>query len=457
MTQEKLNTQRIAIIGGGFSGVALAAALHRYAKQPIEIYLFEKTGQFGAGEAYRTPYVWHLLNARAGEMSALEDDPEQFVRWLKTHAATYLDPAVPHARQFLPRMLYSQYLCNLMTTIFRDGSGKCQLHLIPDEITDLVHENNDTINLTTKNGKVYTVDKTVLAIGNNPPAPFPYTLPKTIRCIENPWDYTELKSIPSDVPVMIVGTGLSMIDAVLTLHHQKHRGKIYALSRRGLLPLPHTENCHKANVDVAMLPRDVKTMMKALRNAANEMVEVGEDWRAIMNHMRCNLQTVWLQMDKRNKKQFLRHVLSYWNVHRHRVHEKLYALLENMQQSDALQVVAGRLVGVNESGVLARLRHQQTPTVFPVTHIINCMGSSNSLNPNEQPLLTTLMQRGHVCHDELNLGLLTNLQYELMTADGNVLPRCYTLGPPMRGVVWECIAVPEIRKQCKELAERLLG
>ncbi len=456
MTKEKSNTQHIAIVGGGFSGVALAAALHRYAKQPVEIYIFEKTGQFGAGEAYRTPYIWHLLNARAGEMSALQDEPDQFVRWLQLNAATYLDTASPHARQFVPRVLYSQYLCSLMTTIFRDENGLVKLHLVPEEIVDLVHDAHK-IKLTAGNDKEYIVDQAVLAIGNNPPARIPYDIPANIQCIDNPWDYTALKDIPKEAPVMIVGTGLSMIDAVLTLHHQQHRGKIYALSRRGLLPLPHTETCHTATLNIANLPRDVKGLMKALRAEADRMIEAGEDWRAIMQQMRCNLQDIWVQMDERNKKRFMRHVLSYWNIHRHRVHEKLSALLTRLQQEGQLEVMSGRLAGVSEQGVTARLRHQHQPTVFPVTHIINCMGSSNNISATEQPMLAALMQRGNVCHDDLKLGLLTNRKYELITAQGHVLPACYTLGPPMRGVIWECIAVPEIRQQCKELAQLLLG
>lgn len=456
MTKGKINTQHIAIVGGGFSGVALAAALHRYAKQPIEIYLFEKSGQFGAGDAYRTPYVWHLLNARAGEMSALQDEPDQFVRWLQLNAATYLDTSAPHARQFVPRVLYSQYLCSLMTTIFRDESGLVKLHLIPDEIVDLTHDAHN-IKLTSSKGKEFIVDHSVLAIGNNPPARMPYSMPQNIQCIENPWDYTALKNIPKDAPVMIVGTGLSMIDAVLTLHHQHHRGKIFALSRRGLLPLPHTEHCHTAKLDINNLPRDVKSLMKVLRAEADRMIEAGEDWRGIMQQIRCNLQDIWAQMDERNKKRFMRHVLSYWNVHRHRVHEKLSELLNKMQQAGQLEIMSGRLIGVSEQGVTARLRHQQETKLFPVTHLINCMGSSNHISAKDQPMLAALMQRGNVCHDELKLGLLTNRKYELITAQGKVLPACYTLGPPMRGVVWECVAVPEIRQQCKELAQQLLS
>ena len=39
--------------------------------------------------------------------------------------------------------------------------------------------------------------------------------------------------------MVIIGTGLSMVDQALSLLNKGHRGPILAYSRRGLLPLPH--------------------------------------------------------------------------------------------------------------------------------------------------------------------------------------------------------------------------
>src|SRR3990167_3520289 len=104
----------IAIIGAGFSGTELAAALHRYVDHPLHVYLLEKTGQFGAGDAYRTPFPYHLLNARAGDMSALEDEPEHFVEWLQHHVSSQLETDAPVSRQFVSRVWYHQYLQTLL-------------------------------------------------------------------------------------------------------------------------------------------------------------------------------------------------------------------------------------------------------------------------------------------------------------------------------------------------------
>ncbi len=456
MTSVETLPQKIAIIGAGFTGVALAAVLHRYARQPLEISLYEKTGQFGAGDAYRTPYSWHLLNARACDMSAFEDDHDHFMHWVEVHAAAYFEKGVPHGRQFLPRVLYHQYICSLMARIFQDESGLVKLFLVPDEVVNL-EQMDGQVKLTMQDATSECYDQVVLAHGNNPPARLPCTLSAKMNYISNPWDYTALKNIPADDSILIVGTGLSMVDAVMTLNHQHHHGKIYALSRRGLLPLPHSEMSQACAFDALELPNKLLPMMRTIRAEAEKLSQQGGDWRAIICQLRHHLPSLWVRLSPACKKQFLRHVLPYWNIHRHRVHEKIYAELMRMQLYKQLEVLSGRLVTVEDQGADIRLRGTDHVTHLSIKHVINCIGSSNDVNPAEQPLLGNLMQRGDICLDDLCLGLTTTENYALKMSSGQVLPRCYTLGPPLRGEIWETIAVPEIRKQCRGLAKLLLS
>ncbi len=437
---------KIAIIGAGFSGTALAATLMRDMRQPLAIHLFEKTGQFGAGDAYRTPFAYHLLNARASDMSALEDEPDHFVQWLQRRATAKLEHDQPVHRQFVPRVLYHQYL----TELLRDNTQPGVLTKISEEVVDLEPQ-GDVIKVVMKNHESLMVDKVILALGNNPPSRLPFHVAADIHCIENPWDYTALKHIPADDPVLIVGTGLSMVDAVLTLHHHQHRGNITALSRRGLIPLPHTEHCAPIEFDVTTLPRDVRSMMKILRLEAEKITAAGGDWRGMLSSLRLHLPDIWKRTDEKCKKRFLRHVLPYWNIHRHRVHQKLYDLLMKMTASGQLEVLAARVLSAGDGKVQVSLRQSHSKITLPVKHIINCMGSS--FEPSEQPLLQSLLQRKIAHMDALKLGL--DVEDDL-SLKGKLSANCFVLGPPMRGAVWESIAVPEIRKQCKALAGTLL-
>lgn len=454
MTSDDPKTLHIAIIGAGFSGTAMAAALHRYTPQPLSIYLFEKTGQFAAGDAYRTPFAYHLLNARAGDMSAFEDDANHFVSWLQTHVTAKLSDDVPLNRQFVPRVLYYEYLQSLLHEIDGHCDAKVTLNRIPDEVMN-IETCGDQVRIITRHQPPVLVDKVVLATGNNPPAKMPFAMSSEMRCIENPWDYTSLNQIPADDPVLIIGTGLSMVDAVLTLHHQQHRGKITAVSRRGLLPLPHSETCAPVHLNFDAWPRDVRGLMRVLRKEAAALTAQGGDWRGLMSAMRLQLQTIWQEMNEINRKRFLRHVLPYWNIHRHRVHVKLHDLMMEMQAKGQLNVLAGRVLSAKQEAVEVRLRQSRQIESIPVKHIINCMGSS--FEPSEQPLMQSLLSNGLVRLDALRLGMSAAEDCALISSSGSVSTNCYVLGPPMRGEVWECIAVPEIRKQCKTLAHTLLG
>lgn len=453
MTSVNNASRKIAIIGAGFSGTALAAQLARTTHQPLEIYLFEKTGQFGAGDAYRTPFPYHLLNARAGDMSAFEDAPSHFSEWLSKHVSKELETDVPIARQFVPRIYYHQYLRDLLEETSRHPGGSVRLELIPEEVVNM-QAVGQQMKLTMKNRHELLADKVVLALGNNPPSGLPFPVADDIKCIDNPWDYTALNAIPADDPVLIVGTGLSMVDAVLTLHHQKHRGHITAVSRRGLLPLPHSETCSAVKMDTSALPRDVRSLMKTIRHEAKKLTDSGGDWRGLMSAMRLDLQDIWRGTSEACRKRFLRHVLPYWNIHRHRVHVKLYDLLTQLQQQGQLEVMAGRVLSAKNGEVKIRQRQSRVERTLPVKYIINCMGSS--FEPSEQPLLQSLLESDQAVFDPLQLGVEISDNYALKAASGNVSPHCFVIGPLMRGEVWECIAVPEIRKQCKELAKTLL-
>src|SRR5271167_2479843 len=89
--------QRIGIVGAGFSGTMLAVHLLREARAPLDIFLFDRAGAFGRGVAYSARSPQHLLNVRVANMSAFNDDPQHFIRWLwaKDDALGYAASSVP--------------------------------------------------------------------------------------------------------------------------------------------------------------------------------------------------------------------------------------------------------------------------------------------------------------------------------------------------------------------------
>ena len=449
---------KIAIVGAGFSGTALVAAFHRLSQQPVEIILIEKSGNFGAGDAYSTPFPFHLLNVRAQDMSALEDEPGHFVNWLDSSptVAKQLNPSQAIGEQFVPRFLYGDYLKQLLHTIQSDSSSKISLTLKADQAVDIL-PSIDQATVVLKGQQTFCVDKVVLALGNNPPASFPFPVSSEMKCIHNPWDYLSPKQITKDESVLIVGTGLSMIDAVLTLKHQQHQGKIYAVSRHGLLPLSHADVKVPYLLMQEQLPSTIREMTRYLRSKSKKYMRDGGDWRSIINALRAYAPSLWQKTDLSDRKQFLRHVLPYWNIHRHRVHNQVAEMLAQLSASGQLTILGGRILEVDQQAAHIQLRRRHDVTRIETKWLINCMGPSFSIHAARNPLIHALLSRGMVSVDPLDLGFAVSTSLALQETPEKISSLLYTLGPPARGAAWECSAVPEIRKQCFNLVKHLLN
>lgn len=452
---KKSNTLRIGIVGAGFTGTALAAHLHSLSSQPLDITLFEKRGVFGLGQAYSTPYLHHLLNVRSKDMSAFEHIPTHFTDWLIKNQkdVRFLNQNLPLSDQFVPRAYYGEYLQALLQEM--QFSKKNALRLEAGEII-AIEKQNSAYFLKMNGDKQFTFDKIIFAIGNNLPASFAFPITSDIQCLQDPWNFTSPSQIPSSDPVMIVGTGLSMIDAVLTLHHQGHQGKIYGLSRRGLLPLKHTDLLAVKEIDKQALQPNLLSLWQYLRKISKEAESQQQDWRPIINGFRKVFPAIWMRAAAKEKKRFLRHALTYWNIHRHRVPDDVAELLEMLVKKDQLEVFAGRIVQAKDQYVWFVERGKPHVIEREVKWLINCMGPSSQMQPNKQPLVKSLLDNHLASLDELKLGFEINEHFALINAEGSASNALYTLGSPAKGINWTCTSVPEIRQQCASLARHIL-
>lgn len=454
--QSRSSTATIGLVGAGFSGIALAAALDAATHTPLHLILIEKTGEFGAGDAYRTPYPFHLLNARAEDMSVHEHDPEHFVRWLASSplAAPYLSPLQPIAQQYLPRFLYRHYLQFVLAQLESAPRGKLTIARCHADIVNMAAD-GERHALITADGERIIIDHVVFCLGNPPVAAFPFEVGVGVNCIENPWHYTAMTKVQADANVVIVGSGLSMIDAVLTLQHHAHRGNIAVVSRHGLLPLPHAKHPQTLRFEGYVVPDTLPAMMCQVRKMATEFLQQGGDWRMLMNSMRLQFPSLWQTATVHVREQFLRHVLSYWNIHRHRVHASLHQQLITLQMQGRLQCYAARIETIANQQVTLRERVSGHLKIIKADHIVNCMGSGLHWKAKVFPVLDHLLALGLASLDDLKLGLAVDDDYALLMQNGQASTVCFAIGPLIKGVAWETVAAPEIRKQCVKLTETL--
>lgn len=221
--------EHVAIIGGGFSGALQAINLVRHGGPRAT--LIERRAVAGRGVAYSAAHPDHLLNVRAGNMSALPDDPDHFVRWLAA--------AWPGIGGFVPRLVYGDYLADLLATT-RAASGDT-LSLHQDEAVDIRLEDAG-VRVMLAGGAWIDADVAILAPGNLPPhepAPLANAALDPDRYAADPWAGDVADGLADTDTVLTLGAGLTMIDIALLLEARGFKGRIVALSRRGLVPRAH--------------------------------------------------------------------------------------------------------------------------------------------------------------------------------------------------------------------------
>ena len=421
--------------------------------------LIESKHDIGKGVAYSTDVDHHLLNVSAGNMSAFPDDPTHLLRWLNYNHAelSALLPDAVDASTFIPRKVYGLYLQSILEEAEATASSQVQIEYLSDEVVAVEPERNGAI-VKLQSNPQFWADKIVLALGNSPSTPFNRSSEQD-DCIRNAWSADALAGLELDAPVLLIGTGLTMVDMVVSLHNRHHRGNIYAVSRRGLAPLPHrATKPYPAFLTPETAPKNVRELMHRVRSEVKTAAARGYDWRSVIDSLRPITQSLWQQLPHTEQQRFLRHVRPYWDVHRHRIAPEIGAVVEEMR-SDQLSISAGRICEYQATteavSVTVYERQTKTNTVLSVSRVIACTGVEVDYRRSSQPLIASLRSQGLICPNQLGLGLDTTSNGAVLDANGTV-STLYTLGSPRKGDLWETIAVPELRGQAKTVAEAVL-
>lgn len=448
----------VAIVGAGFSGTLLAVHLLRTARAPLHVLLIERSGRPGRGLAYASASDSHLLNVRVANMSALPEQPGHFRDWLQArgHAAGLPDDG---GAAFVPRRVYGAYLEALLAQARAAAAEGVHCTLLAAAVTRLDRA-GDGWRLQFDDGDGRAASRVVLCLGNLPPAapcPLPATLPAG-RYVADPWQAAALTAIPPTATVLLAGTGLTMVDTLLSLLDQDHRGPVLALSRRGLLPQTHAPvaapwPCLRAQESFGRLPVLLARVRAGVQAA-------GGDWRAVIDGLRPHTQRLWAALPDAERRRFLRHLRPYWEVHRHRLAPPVAARLHAALAGGRLRVLAARLQRIDLTAdgrlhVQGRLRGGGTALTLAADVLINCTGPQCDFARIDEPLLRDALACGLLRADALGLGLDAGEDGALLDHDGRPQPGLYGLGPQVRGRVWELTAVPELRLAAAQLGARL--
>lgn len=464
-------TLKITIIGGGFSGAMTAYHLLRQDKVACAVTIVEpalNNKGAGLGLAYSTTCGEHLLNVSAAGMSALANQPHHFLNYARAK-----NPAVK-AEDFLPRMFFGQYVQELLNTAIADssskvGKNKCQLTLVKQQAVDI--EPTESL----KNKPKYQVilddqqslesDIVVLALGNlagKRPEWLDRLAITSSHYIHNPWNTKALAAIAKTESILLVGTGLTAVDKVIELKARGHVGKITAVSRHGLLPRHHLDlpELHPAQLaweEIHQLTHSALTTLKLVREKTAQAV----NWQAGIDSFRSVTQRWWGALALGEKRNFMRHLQTYWDIHRHRMAPSIAAKIDFYQKSGELVVLSGGIRAMKETEAdknsakveVAIQERRSEPQTLLFDKVVNCTGPQLKLKAIDSPLMANLHRRGLIAPDQTGAGINCQPCGKVIDSSGKSNNQLYAIGPLLKAVLLESVAVPELKGQAEELAQ----
>jgi uncharacterized NAD(P)/FAD-binding protein YdhS len=422
----------VAIVGGGASGTILAAQL---ARRGIGSALIDGSGRAGKGVAYSTTEPAHLLNVRAEGMSAWAGEPDHFANRFEAEGGD--------RRGFAQRRFFGRYLGEIL----QEAVGRGHTDVV--QASALVAERVDGHwRVALDDGSAIEADAVALAIGNQEPEGLRAFADASEHFIANPWGADSREAVErlaeSGGDALIIGTGLTMVDLVLSLDAAGYSGKILAVSRRGLIPRSHAD-FDPAPVEAGEVPHgNVRTLWRWLRRRA---AQVG--WRAAVDSLRPHSQRLWRSLDGDQHRRFLRHARPWWDVHRHRIAPEVAGTVARMIGDGRLEVMAGRIVSASDRAgrvdVDILRRGASEPQRLSYDYAFNCTGPLQLIERTRDPLLRSLLDRQQARPDHLGIGLDVD-------DHARAGERLWALGPLTKGRSWEIIAVPDIRDQAAAVA-----
>jgi uncharacterized NAD(P)/FAD-binding protein YdhS len=453
--------QTIAIIGGGFSGAMTAVNLTRLSRHPLRLIIVNQRRPMARGVAYGTRRMEHLLNVAARNMSAFPDVPDHFLQWLRTRSEYDLVPDIELRERFIPRMIYGDYLRGLVQQHLQSPpeSSTVRTTFLEREAVDVELQGNGAV-IHLEDGDRVEATRVVLATGNEPPAPLPGSaeLRDHPAWIGNPWQAWEHRLPPSGGTVLLLGTGLTTVDAIITLRALGWQGMMHAVSRNGWLPHAHFRGIEYAEFppkDVDLADLGLKKLLALMEHHCARLRELNANPAIIVDKLRPSTQRIWQRFTLDERLEFARHHAARWNILRHRIAPEIHAQVTTAQLTGQLQVHAAGIEGVRADGNRVRVL-LNTGKSLTADLVINATGPNTKFTATKSVLLQNLLRRGLVTPDETEMGARVDSDHTIIGRDGQRSEVLLALGPILRGTLWETIAVPELRGQARRVAETLL-
>jgi uncharacterized NAD(P)/FAD-binding protein YdhS len=436
-----VNRVDVAIVGGGFSGCTVAAQLARMLPESIAVTLFED-GPLARGAAYGTRHGEHLLNTRASAMTAFADEPDHFVRWLNGRAQ-------PH--EFVSRRIYGDYL----ESIAGDTFSRPAFERVEARVESVEPDPQGGFEVRTAAGTSLHASIVVLAVGHAEPATdfLPAAMTQSDRFVSDPWRF-DYRAVEGDV--LVIGSGLTALDAISALRTGGHCGNIEVVSRHGRFPQTHVEKPVPYDATPLLDAGDTRRLVRSFRQCLQTAAERGYDWRSVVDAIRPHSEALWRRLPKSEQFRFDRHLRSRWELRRHRAPQAVTNALNAYRDSGRLRVYAGRIRDYDGERVTIALAGGATASSKP-RWIVNSTGPARGAAALDRAPLAELRRRGALTPAPSGRGVVVDGLLHPVAPDGVAVTGLFVVGPLAGGSFFESTAVPELREQARTAAAAIVA
>jgi uncharacterized NAD(P)/FAD-binding protein YdhS len=452
----------VAVIGGGFSGAALAIHLQTYlpAGVAVRTLVFEPRETLGTGLAYSTSEPTSRINVPAGRMTVYPDQPEHFTDYLaRTDAlASDADAVLENGNAYPQRSVFGAYVTSEIAPLL--SSGTVTHHRSP-----VVHVEHlpDGWLLQTADGEEHFADITVIAT-SHPPPDIPRSLShlaghaKLVADVNAP---NAFKNISADDRVLIVGNGLTAADAFAALKQRGHKGNVLSVSRRGLRSRGHPSTPQEPFGDfVNPPPRSASQLLKRVRLAIRKAEMAGFSWHGVIDAVRIQGGGIWKALPLAERCRIARWVRPFWDVHRFRIAPQVERELDKAVASGSLHIEAGALrsATTDASGkfqIGIRFRGDAEPSSIEVDAMVITTGPAHGGILSSQPFLQELAKAGHLTNCATGLGILCDEHSRAIDQNGRPVETLLIGGPLARGTFGELMGLPQVTEHAVFVAQEV--
>ncbi|MER8848671.1 FAD/NAD(P)-binding protein [Mesorhizobium australicum] len=453
---------RVAIIGGGFSGAAVAWHLARaHGPERLSISVIEPRSALGGGLAYSSEEPSHRVNVPAVRMSMVPEDQQHFARWLAGSGEIERDPDAlwKNGDVFPRRRVFGRYVAEQLAPWL--GSGA--ISHVEAQATRVIRADGAGWTVQTSAGPV-AADIVVLAATHPLPA-IPAALALLAEApgfIADPYAPSALAGIGPEASVLIVGSGLTSADMVAELDRRGQRGRILALSRRGLRSRGHPDIRHEPFGDFASVPAtSALGLLKNIRATLAAARAANVNWQSVFDQLRMQGPVLWSALAPPERTRLVRKLRVFWDVHRFRIAPQVASVLDRRRTAGTFDTIAARLVASNDEGdslaVSFQRRGQTRIETASFDAVINTTGPAHGQALQLNPALRSLTEASLIRADAYGLGIETSLDSRAVGGDDKAVTGLFVAGPLARGTFGELMGLPEVARHAQRVAGEIAG